>query len=216
MAASRRVEPAVRLVVALAFDRVIGLRGQLPWRLPEDLRRFKQLTLGHPVVMGRTTFASIGKPLPGRRNVVLTRTPASLAGAPVTPARDLGEALRIAGETDREAFVIGGAEVFALALPRAHDILATFVYARVAGDARFPRLGEGWHVAEREDFRSPPNEARDHALAASFVRLARAPGRDACALCAPRAASSPEDAAFLEVLRDLHPHVDARGAPTER
>lgn len=143
--------PPVTLVVAVAANGVIGRDGGLPWRLPEDLRRFKAATLGKPVVMGRKTFESIGRALPGRHNIVLTRRqdyrPAEGA---VTVVTDLDGALRAAGDA-AEVMVIGGAEVYALALPLASRILLTRVEAEVAGDTRFPSLDpREWRAVARD------------------------------------------------------------------
>ncbi|MCS6987722.1 MAG: dihydrofolate reductase [Sphingomonadaceae bacterium] len=130
----------VVLVVAAAENGVIGRGGRLPWHLPQDLRRFRRLTLGHPVVMGRRTFESLGRPLEGRCNIVLSRDPAFTApGAAVV--RGLEEALAIAARGRPEGaplFVIGGADVYRQALPLAHRIELTRVMGRPTGDAVFP------------------------------------------------------------------------------
>jgi dihydrofolate reductase len=139
--------PQIVFYVARADNGVIGRDGGLPWRLPEDLKRFKAMTMGKPMVMGRKTFESFPKPLPGRRHIVLTRDPAWQAdGAEV--AHSLEEAIALAGEVD-EIAVIGGAEVFALFLPLAERVELTEVHRNVEGDAKMPPFGEGWRVAER-------------------------------------------------------------------
>lgn len=161
MTSSFKPSPSrVSLVAALARNGVIGRRNALPWHLPEDLKRFKALTLGHPVVMGRKTFdsilASLGKPLPGRTNVVVSRsgTP-SLLGVEsrwenVHVAASLEEALRIAGGTG-EIFIIGGAQLYALALPRADRLYLTEVLADVEGDVFFPAVARSaWREISRE------------------------------------------------------------------
>ena len=129
-------QPPISLIAALASNGVIGRDGALPWNLPEDLRRFKALTMGHPVLMGRRTWESIGRPLPGRRNIVITRQ----AGYQATGAEvfgDLGSALAaLAGAP--EVFVIGGGEVYAAALPLARRLHLTELQRAVEGDARFP------------------------------------------------------------------------------
>lgn len=135
-----RDRPEIVLVVAAAENGVIGRDGAMPWHLPQDLKRFRQMTVGHPVVMGRKTFESIGRPLPGRHNIVLTRDPLWRAeGATVAP--NLAEAIAAAGLDPRaraEAiFVIGGAEIYALALPIATRIELTRVHAHPAGDTFF-------------------------------------------------------------------------------
>ena len=139
--------PKIIFYVARADNGVIGRDGGLPWRLPEDLKRFKAMTMGKPMVMGRKTFESFPKPLPGRRHIVLTRDAAWQAdGAEV--AHSVEEAIAIAGEVD-EIAVIGGAEVFALFLPLADRVELTEVHRNVEGDAKMPPFGEGWRVAER-------------------------------------------------------------------
>ena len=141
--------PLVSLVAALARNRVIGAGNRMPWHLPEDLRRFKRLTMGAPVIMGRKTHQSIGKPLPGRRNIVVTRRPgAAWAGCEV--AHSLGAALALAAGAP-EVFVIGGAELYRLALPRADRLYLTLIDADYAGDALFPEIDPAqWRETARE------------------------------------------------------------------
>lgn len=139
-ASASRGVPVVTLIAALAANRTIGLNNELPWHLPEDLKRFKALTLGHPVIMGRKTFDSIvarlGKPLPGRRNLVISRSQRSgIEGAEYVDSLDA--ALAACRDVD-EVFVIGGEQIYALALPRARRLQLTEVKADVAGDAFFP------------------------------------------------------------------------------
>src|SRR5438093_773206 len=111
----------VSIIVAMTEDRVIGKDNKLPWHLSEDLKRFKRLTMGHAVIMGRKTFDSIGKPLPGRRNIVLSRD-ANFRPADVVVAANLKEALAACAPGESEAFVIGGAALFQEALPLADRI----------------------------------------------------------------------------------------------
>jgi dihydrofolate reductase len=142
----------ISLIVAMTPDRVIGQGGRLPWRQPDDLRHFKRITMGHPVIMGRKTWASLRKPLPGRDNIVLTRQPDFTApGARVV--HTVAEALAVAQASGAtEAFVIGGGAVYALFLPFASRIYATIVRAVVEGDTFFPALPPGdWVEGERED-----------------------------------------------------------------
>lgn len=159
--------PPVSLVVAMDEGGVIGRGGTLPWRLPEDLRHFRRLTLGKTVLMGRKTWESLGKPLEGRRNCVLSRDPAFRApGAEVFTTLD--QALAAHGEG--ELVVIGGAELYRQALPLARTLHLTRVHARVDGDTIFP----AWSPA---DFRQVaiehhPADAR-HAHAYSFITLER-------------------------------------------
>lgn len=140
----------VSLVVAMAENRVIGRGGGLPWHLPKDLRHFKEVTVDHTVIMGRKTFEEIKQPLANRRNVVISRDPAfHPRGVTVVPS--LEEALAL-GATEDEVFVIGGGEIFRLALPRADRLYLTLVHARVEGDTHFPPLDLAtWALEEEED-----------------------------------------------------------------
>ena len=149
------------IIVAMTDQRVIGRGNQLPWRLPEDLRRFKAITMGHPIIMGRRTFESIGKALPGRRNIVVTSRP--LVSPGIQTARDLCEALAFCPEVEGERFVIGGSRLFAEALPRADRIYLTLVHAKIAGDVYFPSfdLDRDFHVEERTGLKSEGPEALD-------------------------------------------------------
>jgi dihydrofolate reductase len=130
--------PTIALIAAMDRARAIGKNGALPWHLPPDLKRFKALTLGHTVLMGRKTFESIGKPLPGRRNVVLSRDP-SFQRDGVEACRSLSAALRLC--TSDTLWVIGGGEIYTLALPIAQRLEITHVDTEVTGaDAWFPEL----------------------------------------------------------------------------
>lgn len=168
--------PAVVVIAAMDRNRAIGKDNALPWHLPDDLRRFKALTLGKPVLMGRKTAESLGRALPGRRNLVLTRAgQAPFEGMQAVASVD--EALRIAREAGAgELCVIGGAEVYALALPLADVVHLTCVEAEVDGaDTHFPpfdpEAGAGaWRMAGRERHAA---DAR-HAFAFEFVDYARA------------------------------------------
>jgi dihydrofolate reductase len=126
-------------IVAMSLNRVIGRGNALPWRLPADLARFKQLTMGHTLVMGRRTWESIGRPLPGRTSVVVTRQRHFAAPTGVHLAHSLDEALALA-QGDSEPFVIGGADLFAQALPRLTRLHLTLIEADVEGDVYFPPL----------------------------------------------------------------------------
>ena len=135
------------LIAAVARNGVIGRGGRLPWRMPADLARFKRLTLGHTVLMGRRTWESLGRPLRGRRNVVLTRD-ASFAepGCEVVHSVEEGRALADGGD---ELFVIGGASVYAAFLPFADRLLVTHIDADVPGDAVFPAIDpRAWRLVE--------------------------------------------------------------------
>ena len=145
--------PIVSLLAALARNGVIGRDNALPWHLPDDLKRFKALTLGRPVIMGRKTRESIvaitGKPLPGRENIVVTRTPGY--AAPGCRVVHSFEAALSAAEGAAEVFVIGGAEIFALALPVAQRLHMTEIDAEVNGDAVFPEYDRSeWRELSRE------------------------------------------------------------------
>jgi len=144
----------ISLVVAMARNRTIGAGGKLPWHLPEDLKRFKRVTTGHPIVMGRKTFESIGRPLPGRTNIVVTRDAAkAIPGCRV--AGSLDEALALAAAPDvpgsGEVCVVGGGEIYRQALPRADRLHLTLIDRDVDGDASFPALDwDEWTVVSRE------------------------------------------------------------------
>ena len=143
--------PPVRIsiVAALARNRTIGRDNGMPWRLPEDLKRFKQLTLGHAVIMGRKTFESIGSPLTGRSNIVVTRSsdwsrPGCLA------VQSLAAAIAAVGPSG-DAFVIGGAQIYALAMPRAERLYMTEIERDYEGDAFFPEFDRSrWREVSRE------------------------------------------------------------------
>jgi len=162
--------PRVTLIVAMTDDGVIGIDGQLPWRLPEDLRRFKAATLGKPVIMGRKTFESIGRPLPQRHNIVLTRQVGfSVADPAVTVVSTLEAALQAAGDVP-EVMIIGGAEIYQLALPLAQRIILTRVHATVHGDTHFSTLNpQVWYVASSETYEADEK----HAYSMTFEDLER-------------------------------------------
>lgn len=154
-------KPCVSLIAAVAANGVIGNDNALPWRLPEDLKRFKALTLGHPVIMGRKTHESIGRPLPGRRNLIVSRNPAYRAEGCETVG-SLARAIAIGGEAADEVFVIGGAQVYAEALPLAHRLLLTEIRRAFAGDARFPDIDPSrWKEIARERHSAPDGLAFD-------------------------------------------------------
>ena len=162
------------LVAAVAENGVIGRDGALPWWLPGDLKRFKAQTMGKPVLMGRRTFASIGRPLPGRANIVLTRDPAFRAeGVRVAPSLDA--ALLIAAEEAErlgasEIAIIGGSALYAETLPRAHRIYLTEVHGSPPGTNHFPAFDrKDWHEIAREGPHQGPGEAFSY----SFVVLDR-------------------------------------------
>lgn len=170
----------ISLIVAVAENGVIGREGALPWRLSHDLRRFKRLTMGHHLVVGRKSYESIGRPLPGRTLLIVTRQP-DYAPPAAAPGDDRGsvavvhsldaacERARRAGES--ELFVAGGGEIYRLALPRADRIYRTRVHVRSDGDVTFPQLaGEEWTVRESERYGT--DERNEYPT--TFERLERA------------------------------------------
>lgn len=160
--------PRLVAIVAVADNGVIGHDNGLPWRLPDDLRRFKALTLGRPVLMGRRTFESIGRPLPGRQNIVLTRDRAWSAPG-VAVAHTLAEARRLAGAVP-EIMLIGGGELYRQCWPEVERVELTEVHAAVAGDTRLLDCDLG---AFREVARAEHPADDRHAHAFSFVTLER-------------------------------------------
>lgn len=155
--------PLISAIVAAAENNAIGKDNQLLWHLPNDLRFFKRNTTGHPIIMGRKTYESVGKPLPNRRNIIITRqTGYAVEGAEVV--HSLGEALdSCSGEP--EVFVLGGAEIYEQALPFVDRIYLTRVHAELPGDSFFPELNEQeWQLASAE---SHPADDR-HAYSYTF------------------------------------------------
>ena len=156
------------LVVAMAHNRVIGRDNQLPWRLPDEIAYFKKVTMGHPIVMGRRTYESIGRPLPGRMNIVVTHN-RDYAAPGCTVVGSLDEAWRAAGDA-AEVCVIGGTSLFRESLPIADRIHLTEVEAEVPGDTYFPDFDRGqWRETEIERH---PADAR-HAYPFRILRLDR-------------------------------------------
>ena len=145
------------IIVAQAKNRVIGINNKLPWHLPEDLRYFKQVTMGKPIIMGRNTYESIGRPLPGRTNIVITRqNHYAPEGVRVVNSLDeaveLAESIALINGID-EAMVIGGAQIYEQALASAHRLYLTEVDAEIEGDAWFPEFErQEWSEVGREDF----------------------------------------------------------------
>jgi dihydrofolate reductase len=164
----------IAFVVAVAENGVIGRNGQLPWRLSSDLKRFRKLTLGKPLVMGRKTYDSIGKPLDGRDNIVVTRQagfspPGAHVASSVEQALALGRELA-AGRGVDEVMVIGGAEVYRMALPHAERLYLTLVHAEPEGDAHFHAPdSEQWRETAREPMPQGPNDQ----FSAEFIVLDR-------------------------------------------
>ncbi len=138
--------PELTAIVAMTPDRVIGRAGSLPWHLPEDLAFFKRVTTGHPVVMGRKTFESIGRPLPGRRNIVMTRDQGW--SAPGVEVIHRPEDLTKLPDLIAPVFIIGGAEIYSAFLPQLHDLLVTHVLTEHEGDTRFPEFQHLFQLTE--------------------------------------------------------------------
>jgi len=151
--------PCLSLIVAMNAARVIGYENHLPWRLPADLKHFRQVTMGKAVIMGRKTYESIGKPLEGRMNIVLSRHVSEIAGCEVVP--DLAHALaRCAGQ--EESFIIGGSSIYSLSLPQVQRLYITWVDGEFQGDSYFPEfpLAE-WQEVSSEAFTA--DERNPHA-----------------------------------------------------
>ncbi|MCS0672117.1 dihydrofolate reductase [Cytobacillus firmus] len=140
----------ISLMWAMDQNRVIGKDNKLPWHLPEDLKFFKRTTMGHPIAMGRKTWDSIGRPLPGRENIVITRNK-SFSCKGCTVVNTVEELLKYSGVKEDEIFVIGGAEIFKAILPAADRLYLTMIYDQFAGDTYFPELDMSeWDLLSRE------------------------------------------------------------------
>lgn len=168
----KQSHPRLTIIAALARNGVIGRANRMPWHIPEDLKRFKALTLGHPVIMGRKTFESIlatlGKALPGRENIVVTRS-RDFAPTGCRVVQSFDEALAATGAA-AEVFVIGGAEIYALALPVANRLQLTEVDSAIVGDTYFPDFRRGvWREVSRE----PGSTAGPGGLRYDFVTYER-------------------------------------------
>jgi dihydrofolate reductase len=156
----------INIIVAMDAQRGIGINNTLPWRLPEDLAHFKRLTTGHPIIMGRKTFESIGRPLPGRRNIVITRN-ASWRHDGVETVNSIEAAVALVG--DAAAFIIGGAEIYQQSLPLANQLIITEIAQTFACDAFFPAFDPvQWQEVARE-----PHTSEVAELQYSFVTLRR-------------------------------------------
>src|SRR5690606_6245533 len=159
----------IAMIVAMASNRVIGRNNQLPWHIPGDLKFFKATTMGKPLVMGRKTFESIGRPLPGRDNIVITRSQewqadGVLIAHSLEQALDMAEASAEATGAD-EIMVIGGGEIFTAIMARTDRLYLTLVQADVEGDAYFPELDwAAWHEVSREDFAAENANPYDYSI----------------------------------------------------
>ena len=165
--------PIISAIFALSENRVIGINNRLPWHLPADLQHFKKTTSGHPVIMGRKTYDSIGKPLPHRTNIILTRDPAFQVPNCLiahSPEEALKKATALPFSSPQEIFIIGGAHIYEIMLPFISRIYMTIVHHTCDGDAYFPALNEQeWQETAREFH--PADEK--NAYAYSFVTLER-------------------------------------------
>ncbi len=151
----------VSIIAAMDRNRLIGSDNQLPWYLPADLAHFKQVTMGKPIIMGRKTYESIGRPLPGRTNIVLTRS-ADFHTEGVLTANSLEQALDYVSEED-EVMIIGGSTIYELALPRADRLYLTYVESAFEGDAWFPEFDiECWRVVASEQHRADEKNSSDY------------------------------------------------------
>ena len=151
----------VSIIAAMDRNRLIGSNNQLPWYLPADLAHFKQVTMGKPIIMGRKTYESIGRPLPGRTNIVLTRS-ADFRAEGVLTANSLEQALDYVSEED-EVMIIGGSTIYELALPRADRLYLTYVERASEGDAWFPEFDiERWRVVASEQHRADEKNSSDY------------------------------------------------------
>lgn len=159
---------SLSIIVALSENHVIGSGNQLPWKLSADLKRVKALTMGHHLIMGRKTYESIGRPLPGRTNVIITRN-TTYAPEGCVVVNSLSEALSIAKD-DSEVFVFGGGEIFREALPLVNKIYLTVVHCNIEGDTHFPALDpSAWIELDRQEFKADEKNQYDY----SFVTLQR-------------------------------------------
>jgi len=131
----------ISIIAAISLNRIIGRNNQIPWHIPGEQRRFKQVTWGHAIIMGRKTIESLGKPLPGRTNIVITRNK-NFAFPGCIVVHSLGQALQNCPENETEAFIIGGGEIFRLALPIAHRIYLTTIQKEIEGDIFFPEFSQ--------------------------------------------------------------------------
>ncbi len=158
----------ISMIAAMANDRVIGKDNQMPWHLPADFNWFKRCTMGKPVVMGRKTYESIGRPLPGRQNIVISRDKnLSIEGVDVVAS--IEQAIDKAGSVE-EVMIIGGGSIYEACLPKADRLYVTFIDADLEGDTQFPDWGQGWKESVEENYLADEKNAYDM----KFVVLERA------------------------------------------
>ena len=149
----------ISMIAAMAKDRVIGKDNQMPWHLPADFAWFKRCTMGKPVVMGRKTYESIGRPLPGRQNIVISRDD-NLAIEGVTTVTSIERALEAAGELD-EVMIIGGGAIYKACLPQADKLYVTYIDAQIEGDTQFPYWGDMFKEKHSENYAADEKNAYD-------------------------------------------------------
>ncbi len=158
----------VSIIAAMDRNRLIGNKNQLPWHLPADLAHFKKVTMGKPVIMGRKTYESIGRPLPGRTNIVLTRDPSFQADGVIT-TDSLAAAIELAGDAD-EVMIIGGGSIYELALPIADRLYLTYVENSFDGDAWFPEFDHSqWQLVDEQVHQADERNSSDY----RFVTIQR-------------------------------------------
>jgi dihydrofolate reductase len=149
----------ISMIAAMANKRVIGKENQMPWHLPADFAWFKQCTMGKPVIMGRKTFESIGRPLPGRRNIVISRN-RSFTSDGIEIADSLEQALSLVQDAE-EVMIIGGGSLYQMALSQASKLYLTYIHADIEGDTVFPEIGEHWVETYRQDYVKDDKNAYD-------------------------------------------------------
>ena len=147
----------ISMIAAMADNRIIGKDNQMPWHLPADFAWFKRCTMGKPVVMGRKTYESIGRPLPGRLNIVISRD-ASLSIEDVTTVTSIEQALEVAGEVE-EVMIIGGGAIYAVCLPMANKLYVTHIEAEIEGDTQFPDWGDEFKETYSEAYQADEKNA---------------------------------------------------------
>lgn len=159
----------ISIIVAMASNRVIGLNNKMPWHLPADLKRFRKITMGSPILMGRKTFESIGRPLPGRTNIIISRNPAYKQDGCLV-INDLETAIKTGCQMAGEIFIIGGSDLYQALLPVADTLYITKIDKNFEGNTFFPEINPAdWLEMEREDIRNDTEAGFDY----SFIRLRR-------------------------------------------
>jgi len=145
--------PRINIIVAMGKQNQIGLNGSMPWHLSDDLKNFKKITSGHPVIMGRKTFESIGKALPGRLNFVITSNPKKVAHYNICPVKDLEQAINKAALTGKDIFIIGGGSIYKQSMDLADRLIITHVNYTGSADTFFPEINwDDWQKVSKEKF----------------------------------------------------------------